>query len=205
MTEKIILPQNVSFLSLSLYGMISRSDVWSSSCSQLPWAHFEWLLQKKGQCLCSWEPRTGLEGWLGESTEVQKGDKEVSPRKYKRQEFSQREGSTTKSLRPGRWWATLWGFGEIEISALIHNSKLSKAWIQNEFKCDPFRLQMLCQHLKEISEQLLGFPGLFRQVDGFGLIGTLNAVRNDWGRFSEEDAASSLRLTWFWTLTTEQR
>lgn len=41
---------------------------------------------------------------------------------------------------------------------------------------DPFRWQMLCPHLKELSEQLVGIPGLFSQVNEFSLIGILDAV-----------------------------
>lgn len=41
---------------------------------------------------------------------------------------------------------------------------------------DPFRWQMLCPHLKELSEQLVGIPGLFSQVNEFSLIGILDAA-----------------------------
>lgn len=47
--------------------------------------------KEKGQRFCSPGPKTGLEGDLGETTDNQKGDKDVALNEYEGEEFSPRE------------------------------------------------------------------------------------------------------------------
>lgn len=171
--KKTILPPNVSSLSLGLDGITSSSALWSSSHSQGPWCDFECLLQKKRErakvLLSRAKNRFGrrLGGNHRQSERRQRCGSEWIWRGR-----IQSKGSARKGLG-SRWWAILSTFWEIKIrdSVLYHSTELSKAQIQNECKCYPFRWQMLCPHWKELCEQLLGIPGLFSQVNEFRLIG----------------------------------